>query len=69
MRYASSERMEWVKRRLRRLDARRCKLLECREGQGAKAGAGPAPEAQTDRGGAGAGKKDDDVIDADFKET
>ncbi len=31
------------------------------------AGASPGPEAQTDRGTAGAGKKDDDVIDAEYE--
>jgi len=41
-------------------------------GQGGQPGGqpgGPAPEAQTDRGttGAGAGKKDDDVIDAEYE--
>jgi molecular chaperone DnaK len=34
---------------------------------GAPGGAGPAPEAQTDRGTAATGKKDDDVIDAEYE--
>ena len=36
-------------------------------GQGQPGAAGPGPEASTDRGAAGAAKKDDDVIDAEYE--
>jgi molecular chaperone DnaK len=42
-------------------------MYQSKGGPGGAPGAGPAPEAQTDRGPAAGGKKDEDVIDAEYE--